>query len=139
MACIASLVANKGVVYRPHLMKAIIALSRQKDSRIYKPEMMTRFDLPKSCWDQLQHGMVQVVERGTAQRCRTPGLVWGGKTGSAEHKKEQKTHSWFIAFAPADHPKIALAAVVEKAGHGGDLAAPLVKDLILEYLKVAHD
>ncbi|MEM2786605.1 MAG: penicillin-binding transpeptidase domain-containing protein, partial [Candidatus Nitrosotenuis sp.] len=59
------------------------------------------------------------------------------KTGSAEHGKNMDTHSWFIAYAPANNPRVAIAVVVEAAGHGGDIAAPIARDVIAKVLSWA--
>ncbi len=53
-----------------------------------------------------------------------------GKTGTAEVDKNLKPHSWFIAFAPADNPEIAVAVIVENIGTGGKVAAPISKEII---------
>jgi len=86
-------------------------------------------------WSTLQRGLVQVIEGGTATRvAKTPGLTWGGKTGSAENRRDSKTHSWFVAFAPADDPKIAICVMLENAGHGSDAAAPVAAAIVRHYL-----
>ncbi len=78
--------------------------------------------------------MVSVVANGTANRAQIPGVDVAGKTGTAETADGQPPHAWFISFAPANDPKIALAVLVEsgaaKVGAeatGGGTAAPIAK------------
>lgn len=134
MACLVSLVANDGVSYRPHLLK-----SRLQAGLNAKPEPtaqveLARVDQPSWVWSDLKRALVGVIEHGTARVCQIPGIIWAGKTGSAEHRRRELTHSWFVGFAPADDPKIAVAVLVESAGHGSDVAAPIARDIVKAYL-----
>jgi peptidoglycan glycosyltransferase len=70
---------------------------------------------------------------------RVPGALTAGKSGSAELGTGQRPHSWFIGFAPADRPKIAVAIVVERGGAGSQRAVPMGGDLIGLYLKLRGD
>jgi len=73
--------------------------------------------------------MVAVVEQGYGWRARIPGVQVAGKTGTAE-APPGKPHAWFIAFAPADQPRFAVAVVVEHAGHGSQHAAPIARRVL---------
>jgi penicillin-binding protein 2 len=88
--------------------------------------------------------MKAVVAEGTGGRARLPGLDVAGKTGSAQvvaKARLEKTptaiaivpHGWFVAFAPADKPRIALAVLVEHGGSGGEAAAPVAHDILAAY------
>ena len=85
--------------------------------------------------------MEQVVESGTGTRAQIPGIKVAGKTGTAQHAKGEPPHAWFICFAPADDPKVAVAVVVEdggKAGNeafGGKIAAPIAKSVMEAVLR----
>jgi cell division protein FtsI/penicillin-binding protein 2 len=57
-----------------------------------------------------------------------------GKTGSTEHGHGKTTHAWFVGFAPANAPKIAVCVLLEDAGHGGEVAAPVAAEVIKKYL-----
>lgn len=133
MADLMALVANSGVSYRPHLVKSIEA-SGSGSVREIHPEEANRIDADPSFWTDIHSALVDVVERGTAAGARIPGLLIGGKTGSAEHVREQKTDSWFVGYAPADAPKIVICVLVEKGGHGSDVAAPIATKVIQRYL-----
>ena len=67
---------------------------------------------------------------GTGRRARVPGIPVGGKSGSAENPHGEKTHALFVAVAPLDDPIIAVAVVVENAGHGGSVAGPIVGSVL---------
>jgi peptidoglycan glycosyltransferase len=80
--------------------------------------------------------MIKVVEDGTGTNGQIPGVKVAGKTGTAQHEKGKPPHAWFISFAPADDPKVAVAVVVEDGGvtgsevGGGRVAAPIAKDVM---------
>lgn len=125
MASIASLVANRGVMYQPHILR--------KDPSEVKP--IAKLALSAANWDTLHEMMAEVIESGSGRRGRIEGMRWGGKTGSADHKKGERAHSWFVGFAPLDKPKIAIAVIAEQFGLGGMLAAPIAGELVKFYLK----
>lgn len=136
MADVAAMVANRGVMYRPHLVHA--KGTELKDMTPVTPEVMHKVDVPDSFWDALIAGLHKVISpNGTGVRAQIPGVEWGGKTGSSEHKTQEKTHSWFIGFAPLDRPRIAIAVLVESAGHGSDVAAPIAQQIVKAYLEPA--
>ena len=74
-----------------------------------------------------------ISPNGTAGRARVPGVRVGGKTGSAENPQGDKTHALFICAAPLDNPTIAVAVVLENAGHGGSFAAPIAGALLRRF------
>jgi len=83
--------------------------------------------------EKIKEFMVDVVESGTGRSARIKGIRVAGKTGSAENP-HGKSHAWFVGFAPADDPKIAVAVVVENAGSGGTYAAPIAAEVMRYYL-----
>lgn len=136
MANMMAMVANNGVRYKPHLVRAFRDSITGKDEMV-TPEIANRIDLDEGFWRMLRQSLVGVIDHGTArQSASIPGLTWGGKTGSAEHGKKgaNNTHAWFVGFAPADKPKLAICAMAEDAGHGGDAAAPLAAEVVAHYL-----
>ena len=83
--------------------------------------------------------MVKAVE-GTLGRqfttgAKIPGVTTAGKSGTAELGGTGEPHSWFIGFAPANAPKVAIAVIVEQAGRGAEVAAPIGGNLMELYLK----
>lgn len=139
MANIMALVANSGVSYKPHMGRAIRnSLDPTKITKI-QPEVLHQIEGSPEFWSTLRSALVDVIEAGTAGSARIPGVRWGGKTGSAEEKKGNLTHSWFVGFAPYENPKIAICAFVERGGHGGSVAAPIAKQIVERYLKPPKD
>lgn len=130
MANIECTIANRGFYYRPHLIKAI------GDKDVIKPEFKEKINagIDSVYYEPVINGMQAVVERGTAAASRIPGIVMCGKTGTAQNPHGEN-HSVFVAFAPRDHPKIAIAVVVENAGQGASWAAPIASFIIEKYLK----
>ncbi|HEU4365781.1 MAG TPA: penicillin-binding protein 2 [Candidatus Krumholzibacteria bacterium] len=84
----------------------------------------------------LQRAMLLVVEQpgGTAHWLRLPWLRFAAKTGTAQNPHGDD-HSWFTAYAPADDPQIAVALIIENAGHGSEVAGPIVRDFLAEYFR----
>ena len=74
---------------------------------------------------QLRDFMVSVVDNQQAAGVAIAGVKVGGKTGTAETGTPGVSHAWFIGFAPADDPKVAVAVIVENGGRGGETAAPI--------------
>ncbi|MFN3403399.1 MAG: penicillin-binding protein 2 [Cytophagaceae bacterium] len=130
MANLAALIANKGYYYTPHLVKGI-----GNDKRIpekYTVKHQTKID-PKH-FDVVIDGMEAVVQAGTAGWTKIKDINICGKTGTAQNPHGED-HSVFIAFAPKEDPKIAIAVFVENAGFGGMFAAPIANLMIERYLK----
>jgi peptidoglycan glycosyltransferase len=125
MATVAATVGNDGVRMRPRLTARVV----DKDGRVrndIEPSDVERVLKTESA-QQLQAMMVSVVDSGTATAARIPGVKVAGKTGTAE-RGDGTNNAWFITFAPADDPDIAIAVVVEHTtGQGGQVAAPIAK------------
>ena len=129
MANLAAIFANKGYFYTPHLIKAI----NDDPSRIperFKEKRDSGIDAKH--FDLIQNAMVEALS-GTATRAIIKGIEIAGKTGTAQNPAGED-HSVFIAFAPKDDPKIAIAVYVENAGWGGRAAASTASLLIEKYL-----
>lgn len=127
-----SAVANRGKLYRPRLVKEI----RRPDKSLVAssaPELLSQFTLSDRTWDFLDDALTEVVENGTGQQCKIPGLRVAGKTGTAQNP-HGKDHAWFVAFAPVDKPTIAVAVLVEHGVHGATTAAPIARKMIIAAL-----
>jgi penicillin-binding protein 2 len=123
-------IANKGFYYTPHLIKAIGA------NNIIKKEYTERHSvgIDSQYFEPVINGMQAVVEHGTAIRSKIPGIIMCGKTGTAQNNHGE-AHSVFVAFAPRENPKIAIAVVVENSGEGAHWAAPIASFIVEKYLK----
>lgn len=130
MANLAAIFANKGFYYTPHLIKAL-----DGDPENIPARFRTRNDagIDAKHFDLIQDAMVQAVF-GTAARAVMKDIVIAGKTGTAQNPHGED-HSVFIAFAPKDDPKIAIAVYVENAGWGGRAAASTASLMIEKYLQ----
>ncbi len=135
MANVTATVANGGTLYRPHLIAEI----RAPDGRIVKrfaPEAIRHVDVTQEALREVRAGMAKVTSSiGTAYGEDVPGLPYGGKTGTAETEGGRGANTtWFVAYAPADHPKIAMAVYMEKSGgYGASVAAPVARKIIADY------
>ena len=88
---------------------------------------------------QLTEMMVNVVENGTGSNAQISGVRVAGKTGTAETDNERPAVAWFVAFAPAQSPKVAVAVVIEESGateiSGNGLAAPIAREVMRAILR----
>lgn len=130
LANIEAIIANRGFYYRPHLIKGI------GEKEVIKNEYTEKnyVGIDSAYFDPVIDGMQAVVERGTAAASRIAGIVMCGKTGTAQ-TGHGEDNSVFVAFAPRDHPKIAIAVVVEHGGQGAAWAAPIASFIMEKYLK----
>jgi len=144
-------VANGGIRYKPIVIKAIQDENCNENLDI-KEKVMGQVQIRSRTLEIIRKALWNVVntERGTAWRSRVEGLDICGKTGSAQviERKEKKPekepnkrlenlkdHAWFIAYAPAQNPRIAVAVIVEHGEHGSSAAAPIAKELIRFHLQ----
>jgi peptidoglycan glycosyltransferase len=79
--------------------------------------------------------MIGAVASGTGTAAALPGVTVAGKTGTATNPAG-RSHAWFVAFAPAESPRVAVAIVVENAGYGGAVAAPIARRVLAAALRV---
>lgn len=135
MANVMAIVANRGVGYRPHLVKAVEPYGEEGRGIPIQPELSAQIEAPSSFWDAMTSALGAVVSEGTARGQQIPGVAWGGKTGSAENRRNKQTHSWFVCLAPLQSPRIAMCVLVENAGHGSEVAAPIARDLVRRFLR----
>jgi peptidoglycan glycosyltransferase len=130
-AMIAAAVANDGSLMKPYLVDHVTAPDLSVIDRTDPEEMSKPFSADVA--GQLTEMMTSVVDHGTGRRAQIDGVKVAGKTGTAENA--QNDHAWFIGFAPADDPKIAVAVFVKHGGKtGGDISAPIAKSVIEAYL-----
>ena len=127
MAEIAAIIANGGVLMSPHL-----GLATMDGERVVEKleEPSSKRVLPGDIAKTMRDFMVSVIDNGQASGVAITGVKIGGKTGTAEISNDGTSHAWFIAFAPAENPVIAVAVVVERGGRGGEVAAPIAGRVI---------
>ncbi|HUL13499.1 MAG TPA: penicillin-binding protein 2 [Methylococcaceae bacterium] len=145
-----AILANRGKIIEPRVVESMKAPNDVENPHPVRESGTVRID--PANWKTVVDAMVDVVHspQGTAKGI-APGLPYlvAGKTGTAqvftvrqdqEYKKMRvqdtlKDHAWFIAFAPADNPRIAIAVIAENGGHGGSVAAPIARAVMEQYLK----
>jgi penicillin-binding protein 2 len=128
------IIANKGYYYTPHFVDSIenetiadtvfVAKYRKKHTPLH---------IPDSSYEAVHAGMQDVTDYGTATRAKVAGINMCAKTGTAQNP-HGKNHGLFVAFAPRENPTIAIAVVVENAGYGGVVAAPIASLMIEKYI-----
>ena len=140
-------IANEGVAYRPHLVQRIEDV-KTRETRVVEREPAYRLDVKPEHLAFIRNALVLVNKEGTsANAFRGASYVSGGKTGTAQvfslkgeeykaHKIDERLrdHAWFIAYAPADKPRIAIAVLVENGGFGAQAAAPIARQVFDDYL-----
>ena len=130
-------VANQGYYYTPHIIKKI--KGEKIDPKFLKKHIST---IDKKYFPPMISGLFDVYNFGTASSLRVEGINICGKTGTAENytkiggkRIKLKDHSIFVAFAPMENPKIAIAILVENGGFGATIAGPIASLMIEKYLR----
>ena len=138
MALICSGIANEGVIMKPYLVKSIsdknnVILTTTNSSKLYNfTDRITA--------EQVKEMMVEAVANGTGKKASIQDVVVAGKTGTAQNEKSSQgsgyDHAWFIGFAPASDPEIAIAVIIEnQAEDGGQIAAPIARKVMSLWIK----
>jgi len=123
-----------GRIVEPHLLHHAAGAEGKEPRRAVSASRPV--PLPEEILRPVREGLIRVVEgeRGTGRAARVPGVPSAGKTGTAQNPHGED-HAWFVAWAPANRPRIVLAVIIENAGHGGAVAAPLAGDLLRYYFE----
>jgi penicillin-binding protein 2 len=149
MANATAIMANDGKVFRPHLVESIVDVRTGKSQSV-NTTPLRQLPYPQEHFDYIKQAMVDVLKPGGTGAAIGNGLTYtmAGKTGTAQvvsikqgskynagaTAEQNRDHAWFIAFAPVDKPKIAVAIIVENAGWGAAAAAPIARQLFDFYL-----
>jgi len=127
IALVTSAMANDGLIMKPHLVSRVLT----RDGGVIDeatPDVWLR-PVSSDTARIVSELMVQTVKSGTGTAAALEGVQVAGKTGTAE-VADGEPHAWFAAFAPADYPEVVVAVVVENAGTGGGVAAPIARQVI---------
>ncbi|MDN5293545.1 MAG: penicillin-binding protein [Eubacteriales bacterium] len=128
MALVAAAVANDGKIMKPYLVSKITDYEGKRE--IYRATpVVWQEPFSSSTAALLKKALVGVVERGTGKAAAVPGVKVAGKTGTAQNP-HGASHAWFIGFAPAEKPRVAVAVILENSGYGGVEAAPVAAEII---------
>jgi peptidoglycan glycosyltransferase len=134
MALVAAAIGNGGVEMQPRL----VTEARDPTGQVIAEFAPQEFSQPLSAANAaaLTQMMVGVVESGTGTAAQIPGVTVAGKTGTAQHGEDANPHAWFVSFAPAEAPEVAVAVIVLDGGSlsseatGGQLAAPIARAVL---------
>jgi penicillin-binding protein 2 len=119
LALIAAEAASSGRPLRPHVVERVGRAGAFRPARPLQPGLPSN----PAVWGPVQEAMERVVAAGTGGAARVPGVRVAGKTGTAQNPHGQD-HALFVCYAPVDSPRVAVAMVIENAGHGGSICAP---------------
>ena len=128
---IVSAIANGGTLMKPYMIDHVENVGGQTVKKFLPSAYGTLMSANDAQF--LTHLMSQVVEIGTGSAMRGASYTVAGKTGSAEFEAGKETHSWFVGFAPADKPKVAICVLAEESGSGGAVAAPIARQVLDRY------
>jgi penicillin-binding protein 2 len=138
MARLMAAVANGGTLWKPRLVDRVVT----PDGRLIReqaPEIQGRVEMAPVVFEFLREALGAVVAEGTGKQARVPGVRVGGKTGTAQthefrsdadRKRRDQDHAWFAGFAPVDEPQVVVVVFAERAGLGGQVAAPIARDIL---------
>lgn len=134
MVVLYAAIANGGTIYQPQVVKKIAGANG--GDIVIEPKQIGSLPISDQQRLFLVEALTGVVDEvgGTARVVKIPGIPVGGKTGTAQNPHGDD-HAWFLCFAPVENPEISIAVLVENAGHGASVAAPLAKNLLEYYFK----
>lgn len=135
MAMVASTVANGGVLMKPYLVDEVKDYNNKIIEKMAPKQLRRVVDQQTAA--TLTDIMVAVVNEGTGTAAQIEDVEVAGKTGTAEVENGEP-HAWFICFAPAHAPRVAVAVVVENGGEGGRTAAPIARDVLEQALSITQ-
>jgi penicillin-binding protein 2 len=135
MAVYVAAIANKGTIHQPHIVRSIQDMAKKKIEKVNY--ISKKLPIDKWIFDIIGKSMYYVVNvsGGTATKAQVPGIKVCGKTGTAQNQGGD--HSWFVCYAPYEKPEIVIAVIVENAGFGAQVAAPIARDILMKHFKVA--
>ncbi|ACF45756.1 MAG: penicillin-binding protein 2 [Prosthecochloris sp.] len=131
LAAFTATIANRGTYYQPHLVKGY--REAKNDNYVQLDFSEEKLPVSEETFEFIAESMAGVVEKGTGRLAAIDGIRVAGKTGTAQNP-HGKDHAWFVAFAPVEKPVIAVAVLVENAGYGGSISAPIARDIIDLYI-----
>ncbi len=153
MAVLLAAIGNNGTIYRPKILKSIQDYNENIDiNKELRPEILGGLPASKHTLKLIQEGLLNVVESegGTARKIRVEGVDIAGKTGTAQvftlkksdrdsrrkFARHLRDHAWFVCYAPAQNPVIAVSIIIEHGEHGSTAAAPVASEVIRTWLQI---
>lgn len=133
-AMLAAAIANDGIMMQPYAVSSITGSSGNVIKQ-YKPKQLGQA-IDADTAGVIRELMVGVVKSGTGTKAKVSKVDVAGKTGTAEVGADLRSHAWFVGFAPADDPRVAIAVLVENGGSGGSVAAPIASRVLKKALAI---
>ena len=133
MARVAATLANGGNVLKPYVVSQVVNANSSIPSYRCTPTIVRHIPVSAANLERVRMAMRMTVTEGTGRVVSFSGVAVAAKTGSAQTYGTAKTHGLFICFAPYNHPTIAIAAIVEHGGHGGDTAGKVCRAMLQAY------
>ena len=149
MACLTAAVANGGTLYGPVYLEKMIGPDGQIVTS-FESDSKDKLPISESNLRIIKRALLGAVndEKGTGKQCKLPDVHVAGKTGTAQvigqarRRQDEnldwkyRDHAWFVAYAPAERPDLAIAILCEHAGHGGSVAAPIAREVLKTWFKI---
>jgi penicillin-binding protein 2 len=139
MAMVTATTANGGDVLKPYIVQDAIDSRSHQTFALHQRTVLRHVPISPENMADVQTAMRDVTTSGTGAIVNFPNVAVASKTGSAQVHGNSKTHGWFVAYAPVDHPTIAVAAVVEQGGHGASSAGYVVRAMLQAYFHMKVD
>jgi len=139
MAMVTATTANGGDVLKPFIVQDAIDSESHQMFALHQRTVLRHIGISPQNLAAVQQAMRDVTTSGTGAIVNFPNVAVASKTGSAQVHGNAMTHGWFVAYAPIDHPTIAIAAVVEKGGHGASSAGYVVRAMLQAYFHMKVD
>jgi penicillin-binding protein 2 len=141
-----SALVNGGKLHQPILVKEITSRDKKSYHEVFEPKIVSNLEIEPWVLEEVKKVLVPVVneQRGTAYKSRLSedlGVQMAGKTGTAQTMRlelspdDDNDLAWFAGYAPLQNTEIVAVATVEKGGHGGTTAAPIVKAVVEAYFR----
>jgi len=121
-----AVIANGGTLYKP---KVVSYINKDGEKIKNSPEIISENIISKKNINIIQEGMRQTIVSGTARSLNSLPIEVAGKTGTAQFGSEDKTHAWFVSYAPYENPKIAMVILAEGGGESNSSAVPVTKEI----------
>jgi penicillin-binding protein 2 len=123
-------IANGGTLYSPRIVNQI--KNNDGTSEVIEPVVVRKDFISAEIMEVVREGMKKTVTDGTAQPLKDMSVSVAGKTGTSQFGTEDKTHGWFVSFAPYENPEIVMVVIAEGGGDGHSLGVPVTKE-VYEY------
>jgi penicillin-binding protein 2 len=128
-----AMLANGGTLYSPKIVNSVRKADGEEEFIV--SEVLKKNVVSDNVMQIVRDGMRQTITEGTARSLNDLPFAVAGKTGTAQFGSENKTHAWFISFAPFENPEIAMVVLLEGGGEGSSSSVPVTKEVLKWYFE----